>query len=386
MVFKNATLRQTVFITQSAPTFRLVISNAFGGSSLPITAATIATPLNGSAGESAISPDSLVPLTFSGGLSSFTFPNGARAISDPIDYPVTAQQILTISLYLETGQTTNSITGHPGSRTTSYYSPGNQTASDDVLSDSATRQSEHWYFISAVQGYLSTTTPRALAIIGDSITDGRGSTTNLNDRWPDALLRRLQATGSTSLQKTIAVINQAAGGNRVLGDGLGPNALGRVDRDVLAHPGVSYAMLFEGVNDIGGAPTDVASQTAVGDRLIAAYDQMIGMVHAPGIPVFGATITPFSGDVNSSVVQPYSHPNREATRQRVNGWIRNSGRFDGVVDFDAAVRDPANETVLNTLYDSGDHLHLNPAGYVAMAGAVDLELFETFKDGVDGEM
>ncbi|ROW01682.1 hypothetical protein VSDG_02201 [Cytospora chrysosperma] len=387
VVFKNATIRQTIFITQSAPTIRLVISNAFGGSSLPITAATIATPLNGSAGASAILAGSLTPLTFSGGLSSFSIPNGARIISDPIDYPVTAQQVLTISLYLEAGQTTNSITGHPGSRTTSYYSPGNQTASDDVLSDTATRQSEHWYFISAVQGYMpASTTPRALAIIGDSITDGRGSTTNLNDRWPDALLRRLQAADSTSLQKAIAVINQAAGGNRVLADGLGPSALGRVDRDVLAHPGVSYALLFEGVNDIGGAPTDTASQAAVGDRLLAAYDQIIGMVHAPGIPIFGATITPFSGDANSSVVQPYSHPNREATRQRVNAWIRDSGRFDGVVDFDAAVRDPANATVLNPLYDSGDHLHLNPAGYVAMAAAIDLGLFESFVDGVDGEI
>ncbi|ROW18148.1 hypothetical protein VPNG_00283 [Cytospora leucostoma] len=384
VVFQNSSLRQTIFVTQTAPTIRLIISNAFGESELPITAATIAIPLNGSAGTSAISPDSLARVTFSGGLSNFTIPNGARAISDPIDYPVTAQQILTISLYLATGQTTNSITGHPGSRTTSYYSPGNQTASADVPSDPETKQSEHWYLISGVEGYLpQSASPGSLVILGDSITDGRGSTTNHNDRWPDVLVRRLQGPGSTPLQRDTPVINQAAGGNRVLADGLGPSALGRVDRDVLARTGVAYVMVLEGVNDIGTAAADAAAQAGVGDRLVAAYEQIIGMVHARGIPVFGGTITPFGGD---SSVQAYSDPGREATRQRVNGWIRGSGRFDWVVDFDAAVRDPANGTMLDPSYDSGDFLHPNPAGYVAMAGAVDLSLFETFRYGIDGEI
>lgn len=323
-------------------------------------------------------------MTFSGGLPNFTIPNGARAITDPIDYPVVAQQILTISLYLEMGQTTNSITGHPGSRTTSYYSPGNQTASTDVLSDPETRQSEHWYFISAVEGYLhQPTSPGSLVILGDSITDGRGSTANGNDRWPDILVRRLQGPGATPLQGNTPVINQAAGGNRVLADGLGPSALGRIDRDVLAGTGVAYVLILEGVNDIGTAAAGAAAQAGVGDRLVAAYEQVIGMVHARGLPVFGGTITPFGG---GSGVQAYSDPGREATRQRVNGWICGSGRFDGVVDFDAAVRDPANGTMLDPSYDSGDFLHLNPAGYVAMAGAVDLSLLETYKYGVDGEI
>lgn len=384
VVFQDATLRQTIFLTQSAPKIRLVISNAFGGSDLPISAATIAVPLNGSAGTAAIKPETLVPLTFSGGLPNFTIPNGARVISDPIDYPVTAQQILTISLYLSAGQTTNSITGHPGSRTTSFYAQGNQTGTADLSSDPSTQSSAHWYFISAVEGYLPTSSSSgALAIVGDSITDGRGSTTDRNDRWPDNLVRRLQAANATALQRGLAVVNQAAGGNRVLADGLGPNALGRIDRDVLAHSGVRYVLLFEGVNDIGTAAATAAAQGAVGDRLLAAYAQIIGLAHAKGLAVFGATITPFSG--NSSV-QAYSDPTREVTRQRVNEWIRTSDRFDAVVDFDAAVRDPANETMLSPLYDSGDYLHLNPAGYVAMAQAVDLSLFEKFKDGVDEEV
>lgn len=383
VVFQNATIRQTIFLTQSAPKIRLVISNAFGGSDLPISAATIALPLNGSAGTSAVKPETLVPLTFSG-LPNFTIPNGARIISDPVDFPVTAQQILTISLYLASGQTTNSITGHPGSRTTSFYAPGNQTGEADLSADPATQSSAHWYFISAVEAYLPTSeTSGALAIVGDSITDGRGSTTDQNNRWPDNLVRQLQASNATALQRGLAVVNQAAGGNRVLADGLGPNALGRIDRDVLAQSGVRYVIVFEGVNDIGTAAATASAQQAVGDRLLAAYAQIIGFVHAKGLPIFGATITPFSGNAS---VQAYSDPTREFTRQRVNEWIRTSGRFDGVVDFDAAVRDPANETMLSPAYDSGDYLHLNPAGYVAMAQAVDLSLFEKFRDGVEEEL
>lgn len=339
-------------------------------------------PLNGSAGTSSVDTSTLAQVTWSGGQTNFTIPNGARAISDPIAYPVTAQQVLTVNLYLATGQTTNDITGHPGSRTTSYYSPGNVTAAEDVATVNGTQSSAHWYFISAVEGYLPTSLgTRAISIVGDSITDGRESTDNTNNRWPDNLLRRLQASNATSLEKNIAVINQAAGGNRVLYDGNGPNAFGRIDRDVLAQSGVTYAMIFEGVNDIGTAATDVASQTTVGNRLLAAYDQIISMVHAKGLPIFGATITPFGGDG-----QVYSDPNREATRQRVNAWIRSSGRFDAVVDFDAVVRDPSNHTILNPVYDSGDHLHLNVLGYQTMADSIDLEIFERFRDGVEEEI
>lgn len=256
------------------------------------------------------------------------------------------------------------------------------TALEDVATVDGTQSSAHWYFISAVEGYLPTSLDtRALAIIGDSITDGRESTDNGNNRWPDDLLRRLQAQNATTLEKNLAVINQAAGGNRVLYDGNGPNAFGRVDRDVLAQSGITYAMIFEGVNDIGTAATDAASQTTVGDRLLASFDQIISLVHARGLPIFGATITPFGGDG-----QAYSDPTREATRQRVNAWIRGSGRFDGVVDFDAVIRDPNNATILNPLYDSGDHLHPNVQGYQLMADSFDLSLFEKFKDGVDEEI
>jgi lysophospholipase L1-like esterase len=352
-------------------------SNAFGGSDLPITAATIALPVNGTAGSSAIRQDTVRHLTFSGS-PSFRVPNGALVVSDPIRFPVKAQTSVTITVYLASGQQGHAITGHPGSRTSSWLARGNLVAASDLSKSASVQRIDKWFLISAIQAWLPSH-HNALAIIGDSITDGRGSTTNGNDRWPDQLLARLRkATGrDASLLKSLAVMNMAAGGNRVLADGLGPNALGRIERDVLAHPNVRYAFVFEGVNDLGTAdPTDEA-QTAVGDRLILAYEQIITRLHAAGIAVFGATITPMSGPG-----QVYGEPARETQRQRVNKWIRTSGRFDAVIDFDKAVRDPKNGTMLRPEYDTGDYLHLNPTGYKAMADAVDLSLFKKFEDGV----
>ena len=181
----------------------------------------------------------------------------------------------------------------------------------------------------------------------------------------------------------IAVLNQAAGGNRVLLDSLGPNAQGRIDRDVLAQSGVKYAMIFEGVNDIGVAAATTEAQSIVGDRLILAYKQIVTRVHTFGIPIFAATITPF-GAPNSSL-QAYSAPEREVTRLRVNNWIRTSGAFDVVVDFDEIVRDPANATQLNPLYNTAnDYLHPNVLGYQAIADAFPISLFAKFADGVSG--
>ncbi|GKT42014.1 uncharacterized protein ColSpa_02195 [Colletotrichum spaethianum] len=369
-VFRDATLRQTVKVSLAASTLRLQISNAFGASDLPITAVTIARTANNTAGTSGVDADSLQVVTFSGS-GSFIVPNGAIVFSDPIELSVEARSIVSVTIYLADGQTTNSITAHPGSRTTSFLVNGNHVADQD-LGANATR-TDHWYLISAIEAWVPKGAS-AVAIVGDSISDGRGSTTNANDRWPDQLLARMQNESST---QSIAIVNEAAGGNRVLADGLGPNGLGRIDRDVIAQSAVKYAIVFIGVNDIGTAATTAAAQQAVGDRLVAAYDQMITRLHRFGIAVFGATITPFTGDG-----QTYSDPEREKTRQKVNEWIRSSGRFDGLVDFDKVVRDPAAPEKLKVEYDTGDHLHLNPAGYQAMAAGVDLALFEKFKDGV----
>jgi lysophospholipase L1-like esterase len=183
----------------------------------------------------------------------------------------------------------------------------------------------------------------------------------------------MQKYRSTS---SIALLNQAAGGNRILADGLGPNVLSRLDRDVLAHSGVRYAMIFEGVNDIGVASADPAAQKLIGDRLLVAFTQITARVHAAGIPIFGATITPFGTPAGSNYTQPYSSDEREKTRQRVNEFIRHSGVFDAVLDFDKALRDPRAPGQLAEEFDGGDHLHPNVKGYQTLADRFPLEVFD----------
>ncbi|KAG0646090.1 hypothetical protein D0Z07_8161 [Hyphodiscus hymeniophilus] len=366
-VFFNSTIRQTLHMSIGGETIRISISNAFGLNDLPITAVTVALPYQGAAGASAIQSQTLKTVTFSGN-SSFTIPNGALAVSDPINFPIKPQSMITVTMYLANGQQSNFITSHPGSRTTSFFSFGNYVNAIN-MTDPSTQSAAHWFFVSAVEA-LVPQQYSSFVIVGDSITDGRASDTNENDRWPDLVLARMQKYGPTS---DIAVVNQAAGGNRILYDGLGPNALGRIDRDVLAQSGVKYCMIFEGVNDIGVADATVANQTFTGDRIIQAFEQIVIRVHTFGIPMFAATITPFGAPNNT--IQPYASALREQTRQRVNTWIRSSGVFDEVVDFDAIVRDPKNHTQLNPLYNSGDFLHPNEAGYHAIANAFPLSIF-----------
>ncbi|KAF9555079.1 SGNH hydrolase [Agrocybe pediades] len=364
LVFHNSTIRQTIHTSIGGDQIRLRISNVFGGSDLPITAVTIALPANGAAGTSAIQTNTLQTVTFSGN-SSVVIPNGALVVSDPLTFTVKPQSMLAVTLFTAQGQTTNSITSHPGSRTTSWFSFGNSVSAANLTGATSVA---HWYFLSALEVWAPKNVG-ALAIVGDSITDGRGSTDNMNNRWPDLVLAKMQANPAT---RNIAVVNQAAGGNRILADGLGPNALGRIDRDVLAQSGVKYAMIFEGVNDIGTAPATADAQQAIGDRVIWSLKQIATRVHTMGIPIFAATITPFSGD---PTIQPYSSPVREATRVRVNDFIKNSGTFDAVVDFDKILADPANPSQLNPKFDSGDFLHPNPAGYQAVADAFPLDIF-----------
>ena len=379
LTFPDSTIRQTLHMSIGGPQIRLRISNAFGVSPLPITAVTIATPVggaNGSAGVSSIDTTTIQNLTFSGN-SSIVIPNAALAVSDPINYAIQPQSELAVTMYLAEGQTTNYITSHPGSRTITWYTSGNEVdAANLTITDASVQSSAHWFFVSAVEVW-SPPSSSAFGILGDSITDGRGSDNDANDRWPDLVLRKMQNNSATS---NIGVFNQAAGGNRILADGLGPNTLGRVDRDILAQSGVKYAMIFEGVNDIGVEPTDAEAQQIIGDRLIQAFEQIITRIHTFGIPMFGATITPF-GCQNTSI-QPYADPTREQTRNRVNDWIMNSGKFDYVLDFASVVADPNNSTQLDPKYNSGDCLHPNVAGYQAIADYFPIEIFQHFAGGV----
>jgi lysophospholipase L1-like esterase len=362
LVLADSTLRQTIRVSVGGQVVRLRFSNAFGGAALPITGVSVALPAGGQSGVRAIQAGTSRPVTFQG-KSPVDIPVGAQVVSDPIDLALTARTNLTVTIYLAKGQASNSITSHPGSRTTSYLLAGNHVDAGDLPGATSTN---HWYFLSGAE-VLTRRATGGVVMLGDSLTDGRGSTTNGNNRWPDQLLDRLQSHPATS---GIAVLNQAAGGNRVLNDGLGPSALARLDRDVLAQSGVKWLIVFEGVNDIGTAEAAEGPQREVADDLIAAYEQIIIRAHAHDIRVYGATLLPFGG--NTAYDDAAGH--REAARQKVNRWIRTSRRFDAVIDFDAVTRDPASTRRLLPSVDEGDHLHLNPFGYKVLADAVPVAL------------
>ncbi len=347
----GSTLRQVIHTSVGGPLVRVRFSNAFGSSPLAITAAHIAR----SRGGHVIDVTSDRPLTF-GGADSVLIASGATAISDAMEYDVPALGDVAVTIQIAAAPA--EVTGHPGSRTTSYLQAG-QWASEAELPAAVT--TDHWYVIAGLDVVAD---GAAVVALGNSITDGRGSGTNRNDRWPDNLARRLQADPRTG---RVAVLNAGIGGNAVLAGGLGPTALARLDRDVLAPAGARWVILLEGVNDIGGA-TQPGQAAAVARNLVVAYREIIDRVHARGLRIYGATIPPFGGS-------QYDGDEREAARQTVNQWIRSSGAFDAVIDFDAALRDPAQPSRLLPAADSGDHLHPGEAGYRLMADAIDLALF-----------
>ncbi len=357
---QDATLRQIIHLSVGGKMLRVHLSNAFGIEPLHITSVHIAQPVSTSSAK--IDPATDKALTF-GGSNDVTIPAAAEYISDPIEYPVAALSNLAITIHLETPPLQQ--TGHPGSRSTSYLAHGDLVSAVD-LPDAKTM--EHWYWISGVD-VDAPAGAAAVVVLGDSITDGHATTTNGNDRWTDVLAQRLQASPSTRM---ISVLNQGLGGNRLLLDGLGPNAVSRIDRDILSQPGVKYVIVLEGVNDLGVAGRRPNAPQSVHDALvhqmIGAYEQIVARAHEHGIKIFGATILPYGGSF-------YDHPGEQADWQAVNDWIRAPGHFDAVIDYAKTMADPAHPDALLPAYDSGDHLHPGPAGYRVMGGAVPLSLF-----------
>ncbi len=346
------TLRQVVQLSIGGKKMRARFSNAFGNGPVTVIAAHVAL----SNGGGAIRSETDKALTF-GGKSSVSIPAGEMIFSDPVGFDLAPLSDIAVTIHF--GETSSNVTGHPGSRATSYLAPGDSVFAAAMPTAS---QTQHWYVLTGVD-VEGDDSSAAVVTLGDSITDGRGSVTDKNTRWPDDLANRLQGNAGT---RTVAVLNEGIGGNCVLRGGLGPTALSRFSRDVLGQDSARWLIILEGVNDIGGS---VGTNSPVAQDLIAALQKLADQAHAKNLRVYGATLTPFGGSF-------YDKPGHEAARQKVNDWIRKAGGFDAVIDFDAALRDPQNPSHLLPAADSGDHLHPNVKGYEIMAGAIDLKLFD----------
>ena len=359
--FSNQTVRNIVFTSAGGDSVRLVLTNVFGTIPLEIGHVTVAVAGSGAA----VVPGTVHPVTV-GGSTSFEIPPGAEALSDPIRMWVRPLQELAVSVYLP--DKTGAATGHSDAQQVNWVS-GTGDHAADVGAGAFTTQSQSWYYVDdvIVRSFHAFGT---VVAFGDSITDGFQSTVGANARWPNDLARRLEALHGP----TLSVADEGISGNRVLNDALccGVNAQARFERDALGQPGVRDIIVLEGINDFGFSAvppnpvidpvTDVSAA-----QVIAGYEQLIAQAHARGLKIFGATLLPFKG-------AGYYTAKGEAKREAVNAWIRTSGAFDGVIDFDKLMRDPAHPLTLNPAYDSGDHLHPNDAGYQKMANAIDLDM------------
>jgi lysophospholipase L1-like esterase len=311
------------------------------------------------AAEASIVPGSDRPLTFTG-QPGVTMAPGVVIVSDPVDVDIAPLSNLAVSLYFpgDTGQPTS----HATALHTSYISEAGDFTGQAQFPVTNTTQSYYWLASVEVVAPADTF---AIVTFGDSITDGARSTPDTNNAWPALLAARLAGKKETA---NVAVVNEGIGGNRLLTDGGGVGALARLDRDVLSHPNAKWLMILEGINDIGTLAQAAPGEGVTADDLIWALQQMIERAHTHGLSVIGCTITPYEG-------AGYYRENGEAIRETVNRFIRTSGAFDAVVDFDAATRDPNTPRRLRAEFDPGDHLHPNDAGYKAMADAIDLAIF-----------
>jgi lysophospholipase L1-like esterase len=357
----NQTIRQVARVSLGGSQVRVVLSNEYG--SLPMTVGVAHVAL--SAGGAAIQEGTDRAVTF-GGEMSVMIPPGATVVSDPADLEVPALGSVAVSLYFP--DVTPTTTMHNDGRQTAYIVSGNQVANADITPDTTTLSR---LFLTGIR-VDAPDGARALVAFGDSITDGDGSSADANTRWPDFLAARLQEGSDVPT----AVLNEGISGERVLTDRMGVNALARFEEAVLMHPYVDTVIFMMGINDIGW-PDSVLDPNAVApsaDDIIAGYKQIISRAHDHGIRVIGATLTPFNNAFGGGPLEGYYNEEKEAKRLAVNEWIRTSGAFDGVIDFDKVVQDPANPNKILPEFNKGDDLHPNDAGYEAMANAIDLDM------------
>jgi lysophospholipase L1-like esterase len=359
---RNQTVRQIARVSLGGSRVRVELSNEYGSDPLVIGAAHVALAADGSA----IVAGSDRPLTF-GGEPSVTVPPGAPILSDPVHLEVPALGSVAVSLYLP--EITPTSTFHWEGVQTAYISGEGSFVGEPDFEAAETITSR--IFLSEIM-VDAPPDARAIVTFGDSITDGATSTVDANHRWPDFLAERLNEADAP-----VAVINQGISGARVLRDRMGDNALARFDRDVLSHPHADTVVLMMGINDIGWPGTLLVPQgepAPTANDIIAGYRQLIARAHAHNMRIIGATLTPFEDTFRGNPLFGYYNEEKEAKRQAVNRWIRTSGAFDGVIDFDAATRDPDNPKHIRADFDSGDHLHPQDTGYKAMADSIDLEV------------
>ena len=350
----NKTLRQVLRVSIGGDSLRVRFSNEYSQSAVTLKHVQIALSL----GQSAIDESSAKTLLFDN-KPEVTMDPGTAVTSDALAFALTPRADVAITIFF--GETSADVTGHPGSRTTSYLIEGDQINNAELIDAVKT---DHWYVINGID-VKAPSEAGAVAILGNSITDGRGSGTNKQNRWPDILSESLLANPGT---QTVSVLNQGIGGNCVLKQCLGPSALNRFESDVLNQHGVRWLIVLEGVNDLGQT-RDSAHAMTVADDLIAAYESMIVQAHQHQIKAYGATILPFGKSFHYADF-------REPARQKVNNWVRNSQQFEAVIDFDKLMRDPNDTIVLLPNVHSGDFLHPNEAGYQLMGQSIDLSLFE----------
>jgi lysophospholipase L1-like esterase len=356
--FSNQTLRQIVHTSVGGRLVRVLFST-FGARGLVIGAAHIALSATGAA----IVQNSDRTLTF-GGETSITIPSGAVVLSDPVRLEVPALSDLAISIFVP--ENTGPATWHFESRQTSYVSPAGDFTASAVLPSVAMPVA--WFWLAGVEVTASSQTGTVVAF-GDSITDGTHSTQDANKRWPDQFAQRLMELPG---KRTIGVLNKGIAGGRLLHDSLGPSGLARFDRDVLAQTGVSHVIVQMGNNDIF---TINPAEEVTAAQIIQGHKQLIERAHEHGLKIYGCTLNPVEGFLLPGTPIPVFSPAGEVKRQAVNAWIRLSGEYDGVIDFDQVLRDPNAPTKLLPSFDSGDHGHPTDAGYKALADSIDLRLF-----------
>lgn len=350
---ENNSLLQILQLSVGGEQMRVRLSNIFNEEDTEILGVEVA--ISETMGDRPVYDKSTLKTVYFNGSKSVTMKAGESIASDAFDFPTDPRANLAVIIHFGKASSTK-VTSHPGSRTTSYIAKGNSMEFADAA------KTDHWFILSGIDVDAKKNS-RLISVIGDSITDGRGTTTNCQNRWTDILSKRLLANEGT---EDVAVVNKGLGGNTVLRGGLGPTARTRYERDLFEEPGIKYIIIFEGVNDLGGSRNGI--ETANG--IIEVYKEIIEKAKKKKIKVFGATVMPFKGN-------RYFTEDHEAGRQLLNEWIRTYEGFDGVIDFDAVMRDPADPQQLQRKYlFENDWLHVNAEGYKDMGNSINLDFFK----------